>query len=91
MDAPDPWEPVCPERAAIAAELRRAIDRALRTLLKPREAAAIRWRFGLGVPELTLDGLGAQLGVRRERARQVEQMALRRIRMSALLDPWRPQ
>lgn len=61
-------------------ELRRSLDEALDTL-KDRERQVIRMRFGLddGEPR-TLEYLGQKFGVTRERIRQIEAKALRKMR-----------
>lgn len=49
--------------------------------LDPREAAILRQRFGLdGGDEKTLEEIGVQFGVTRERIRQIEDKALRKLR-----------
>jgi RNA polymerase primary sigma factor len=56
------------------------IDRLL-VLLAPRERTLISLRFGLdGGTERTLEDVGRTLGVTRERARQIEVKALRKLR-----------
>jgi RNA polymerase primary sigma factor len=60
--------------------LRERLDEALATLT-PREARIIRLRFGLGNHKpCTLEELGAKFGLTRERIRQIEGKALRRLR-----------
>lgn len=52
--------------------------------LKPREADILMQRFGLdGEGRKTLEEVGEQYGVTRERIRQIEAMALRKIRKKA--------
>ena len=49
--------------------------------LEPREADIIRLRFGLeGRDPLTLEEVGAKIGVTRERVRQIQEQALRQLR-----------
>jgi RNA polymerase primary sigma factor len=49
--------------------------------LDPREADIIRLRFGLeGRDPLTLEQVGAKIGVTRERVRQLQEQALRQLR-----------
>ena len=50
-------------------------------MLEPREADIIRLRFGLeGIDALTLEEVGAKIGVTRERVRQLQEQALRQLR-----------
>jgi RNA polymerase primary sigma factor len=54
--------------------------RALLGKLPPREQEVLRFRFGIdGAPELTLQEIGDRYGLSRERVRQIEQEALRRL------------
>ena len=49
--------------------------------LDPREATVLRFRFGLdGGRERTLDEVGKQFGLTRERIRQLQNMALKKLR-----------
>ncbi|TFH21448.1 MAG: sigma-70 family RNA polymerase sigma factor [Myxococcales bacterium] len=49
--------------------------------LRERESEVLRMRFGLGTEtDYALDEVGARFGVSRERARQIESQALRRLR-----------
>lgn len=51
------------------------------TTLDPREATILRYRFGLdGGPERTLEEVGEKFGVTRERVRQIQNIALRKLR-----------
>ncbi|WCN84485.1 sigma-70 family RNA polymerase sigma factor [Micromonospora sp. LH3U1] len=57
------------------------IERTLRKLLSEREASVIRRRFGLGTgEEETLDEIGADYGVTRERIRQIQMKAMKTLR-----------
>ncbi len=50
-------------------------------LLDTREATILRYRFGLdGGTEKTLEEVGAKFGVTRERVRQIQNLALRKLR-----------
>jgi RNA polymerase primary sigma factor len=56
---------------------------ALLAELPEREAEIIRLRFGLGDgPQRTLEEIGARLSLSRERARQLEREALRKLRVA---------
>jgi len=49
--------------------------------LKPRESQIIRMRFGIGMDrEYTLEEIGRRLGITRERVRQVEAKAMKRLK-----------
>ena len=49
--------------------------------LDKREATILQYRFGLdGGPEKTLEEVGAKFGVTRERVRQIQNLALRKLR-----------
>lgn len=53
-------------------------------VLDEREALVIRLRFGIGgYPQRTLEEIGARLSVSRERARQLERDALKKLRAAA--------
>ena len=60
--------------------LREDLERMLRSLT-PREVRVLRMRFGLGGDtDHTLKEVGEKLGVTRERVRQIERQALRKLR-----------
>ncbi|MCY4405449.1 MAG: RNA polymerase sigma factor RpoD, partial [Rhodospirillaceae bacterium] len=64
---------------AIGSDLRAAVSRGLGTLT-PREERVLRMRFGIGTKnDSTLQEVGAQLSVTRERIRQIEATALRKL------------
>ncbi len=69
-----------PMQAAYESMLKEKIDEVLGTL-SPREARVLRLRFGLenGTP-YTLEEVGEKFGLTRERIRQIEGKALRRLR-----------
>jgi RNA polymerase primary sigma factor len=69
-----------------AAELRAVSDEALSTLT-PREEKIVRMRFGLdrNGQERTLEEIGNYFGVSRERIRQIESKALKKLRNPALV------
>lgn len=61
-------------------ELKKAISDSLDTL-SPREAKVMRLRFGIGADEgSTLESVGQQFNISRERVRQIEKRALERLR-----------
>jgi RNA polymerase primary sigma factor len=58
-----------------------SLDRSLAERLTPREAAVLRLRYGLADNhERTLAEVGKELGISRERARQLEAEAMRKLR-----------
>ena len=69
-----------PMDQAMDAHLHAQIRKALATL-PPRQEKVIRMRFGVGEPrDYTLEELGDKFSVTRERIRQIEATALRRLR-----------
>lgn len=69
-----------PADAATAESLRNAINTVLDEM-PPREAQVLRMRFGIGMTsDHTLEEVGRQFGVTRERIRQIEAKALRKLR-----------
>lgn len=69
-----------PEKNATAADLHKNIEQILSGLSK-REAKVLRMRFGFDVSsEHTLEEIGKQFGVTRERIRQIEAKALKKLR-----------
>jgi RNA polymerase primary sigma factor len=72
---------VNPADAVVAANLRELTDDVLATL-SPREEKVIKMRFGLGSigEEHTLEDVGQEFNVTRERIRQIEAKALRKLR-----------
>jgi RNA polymerase primary sigma factor len=73
-------EATSPAEAASLSMLRAAVDDALDTLT-PRERRVLQLRFGLfDARQRTLEEIGQRLGVTRERIRQIEAKALRKLR-----------
>jgi RNA polymerase primary sigma factor len=69
-----------PSDAAVHAGLKDAAAEALQALT-PREAKVLRMRFGIGMStDHTLEEVGLQFDVTRERIRQIEAKALRKLR-----------
>jgi RNA polymerase primary sigma factor len=68
-------------------DLFESIDKARNTqhllsLLNPREGEILRLRFGIGEPtSYTLGEVGKRFGISRERVRQIEQKALRKLKV----------
>ena len=71
---------ILPVDAAIQSNLRETTTRVLATLT-PREERVLRMRFGIGMnTDHTLEEVGQQFNVTRERIRQIEAKALRKLK-----------
>jgi RNA polymerase primary sigma factor len=71
---------ILPIDAAIQSNLREATTRTLASLT-PREERVLRMRFGIGMnADHTLEEVGLQFSVTRERIRQIEAKALRKLK-----------
>ena len=69
------------DKELVMESLRNEIGRVLQTL-NDRERKVIQAFFGIGEPEMTLDGIGEKYGLTRERVRQIKEKAIRRLRHS---------
>jgi len=79
-----------PAEAAIQANLRTVLDEALDGLT-PREAKVLRMRFGLDtISDHTLEEVGKQFDVTRERIRQIEAKAMRKLKHPSRADKLKP-
>jgi RNA polymerase primary sigma factor len=67
------------DRALMMESLGKEIGRALATLTE-RETDVITQFFGIGCQEMTLEEIGEQFGLTRERVRQIKEKAIRRLR-----------
>lgn len=70
------------DRSLINESLTREIERALTTLTE-RERDIVRYFFGIGTQEMTLEEIGEKFGLTRERVRQIKEKAIRRLRHSS--------
>lgn len=78
--SPDPIDIV------FESELIVAIDKLLSTL-KPKEEQILRQRYGIGVEDaLTLEEIGCQYEVTRERVRQIEAVAIQKLKQPSRMD-----
>lgn len=70
------------DRGLINESLAKEIDRALATLTE-RERDIVKYFFGIGIQEMTLEEIGEKFGLTRERVRQIKEKAIRRLRHSS--------
>lgn len=70
------------DRVLINESLSTEVDRALSTLTE-RERDIVRYFFGIGCTEMTLEEIGDKFGLTRERVRQIKEKAVRRLRSSS--------
>ena len=68
-----------PEEAVLDAQTKKLVSEQLDSLTE-REAMVIRRRFGIDCGEHTLEEVGKEFGVTRERIRQIESKSLRKLR-----------
>ncbi len=67
------------DRGLISESLGTEVERALATLTD-REKDIVKYFFGIGCQEMTLEEIGEQFGLTRERVRQIKEKAIRRLR-----------
>ena len=67
----------------LEAGLKKEIERAL-VVLPEREQIILRGYFGINQREMSLEEIGAQTGLTRERVRQLKEKAIRRLRCNAI-------
>ena len=77
-----------PEAMAMFAQMQMRLREQLGRLA-PREATVLRRRFGIDCDEHTLEEVGRELGVTRERIRQIEAKTLRKLRQRVTTEPLR--
>ena len=70
------------DRGLINESLATEVDRALETLTE-RERDIIKYFFGIGCSEKTLEEIGEKFDLTRERVRQIKEKAIRRLRHSS--------
>ena len=70
------------DRGLINESLSTEVERALSTLTD-REKDIIKYFFGIGCQEMTLEEIGEKFGLTRERVRQIKEKAIRRLRHSS--------
>ena len=70
------------DRGLINESLATEVERALE-ILTERERDIIRYFFGIGCSEMTLEEIGEKFDLTRERVRQIKEKAIRKLRQSA--------
>ncbi len=70
------------DRGLINESLSTEVERALDTLTE-REKDIVKYFFGIGCSEMTLEEIGDKFGLTRERVRQIKEKAIRRLRHSS--------
>ena len=76
-----------PEDLATTQTLKDEVQRVLESVLTPREQLVLQLRFGLGNSQAhPLEQVGRELGITRERVRQIEAGALAKLRQPPVLD-----
>ncbi len=80
-------ESASPEDVATTQTLKDEVQRVLESVLTPREQLVLQLRFGLGNSQAhPLEQVGRELGITRERVRQIEAGALAKLRQPPVLD-----
>ncbi len=80
-------ESASPEDVATTQTLKDEVQRVLESVLTPREQLVLQLRFGLGNGQAhPLEQVGRELGITRERVRQIEAGALAKLRQPPVLD-----
>ncbi|MCQ2229360.1 MAG: sigma-70 family RNA polymerase sigma factor [Bacteroidales bacterium] len=68
------------DKSLINESLALEVERTLATLT-PRESDILKYFFGIGCQELTLEEIGERFGLTRERVRQIKEKAIRKLRL----------
>ena len=68
------------DRVLINESLSKEIERVLIHTLSDRERDIVKKFFGIGVAEMTLEEIGDEFGLTRERVRQIKEKAIRKLR-----------
>ncbi|MBP6610339.1 MAG: RNA polymerase sigma factor RpoD/SigA [Paludibacter sp.] len=68
------------DRVLMNESLSKEIERVLTNTLSDREKDIVKKFFGIGVTEMTLEEIGDEFGLTRERVRQIKEKAIRKLR-----------
>ncbi len=74
------------DNSLIHESLRKEIERVFATL-DERESKILQLSYGIGVEEMSLEEIGQQFGLTRERVRQIREKAIRRLRTTSRSNP----
>jgi RNA polymerase primary sigma factor len=91
IDVRDTYMSPNPEEVVDEIQLNRAVDRYISSLTTKdrKEERILRMRFGIGTDEaMTLDEIGMRFDVSRERIRQIEAKAIKKLRHPVLSEPF---
>lgn len=77
-----PDEAPSPEEILLKKQVSERIRECMNKCLRPRDAEIIKMRYGFDTDTpMTLEEVGREVGLTRERVRQIEQRALRKLRI----------
>ena len=74
------------DNSLIHESLRKEIERVFATL-DERESKILQLSYGIGVEEMSLEEIGQQFGLTRERVRQIREKAIKRLRTTSRSNP----
>ena len=74
------------DKSLIHESLRKEIERVFATL-DERESKILQLSYGIGVEEMSLEEIGQQFGLTRERVRQIREKAIKRLRTTSRSNP----
>jgi len=74
------------DKSLIHESLRKEIERVFATL-DDRESKILQLSYGIGVEEMSLEEIGQQFGLTRERVRQIREKAIKRLRTTSRSNP----
>ncbi len=74
------------DKTLIHESLRKEIERVFATL-DERESKILQLSYGIGVEEMSLEEIGQQFGLTRERVRQIREKAIKRLRTTSRSNP----
>ncbi len=82
LDVLENEESPAASKGLVSESLNKEIERVLSTLT-PRERDIVKYFFGIGCQEMTLEEIGEKFNLTRERVRQIKEKAIRRLKNSS--------